>query len=171
MTGSGVQDRARFRLAGLVAGGLMIALTTAGEEPDGTGTIMELRTQVRALSEALAATRAENDVLKVRLDRQAYESGGGGGGDWMPGTPGAGETEYRIVDVNKGLGMAVLNAGRRQGVRPGMTFAVMQGDRSVATLRVVDARGAVAGAVIETAVAWRYPKAQDRAIRVAVRRE
>jgi hypothetical protein len=89
----------------------------------------------------------------------------------MPGARGAGETEYRIVDVNKGLGMAVLNAGRRQGIRPGMTLAVMQGDRSVATLRVVDARGAVAGAVIETAMAWRYPKAQDRVIRVAGRRE
>jgi hypothetical protein len=81
------------------------------------------------------------------------------------------EIDYRIVDVNRGLGMAVLNAGRRQGVRPGMTLAVMQSDRAVATLRVVDVRGAVAGAVIETVMAWRYPRAQDRVIRMAGIRE
>jgi hypothetical protein len=177
MTGGGVQAWARhgsprqWLAAGWVCGCLAGGLTVGAVEPDAAATSAELRTQVRVLSEALATARAENDFLRARLDRQEVESGGGAVGDWVPGGRGARDIEYRIVDVNKGLGLAVLNAGRRQGVRPGMTFAVMQGDRSVATLRVVDARGAVAGAVIETTAAWRYPRAQDRAIRVAGTRE
>jgi hypothetical protein len=177
MTGGDVQGWTRrgvlrhWTAAGLAAGCLVWATAAGAAGPEAAGTIDELRTQVRALSEALATTRAENDFLKARLDRQEVESVGGSVGGLAPGDRSARETEYRIIDVNRGLGMAVLNAGRRQGVRPGMTFAVMQGDRSVATLRVVDARGAVAGAVIETAGAWRYPRAQDRVIPAAGIRE
>lgn len=176
MTEGGVQDRARrgwLRLgmaAGLMSAGLGLVQARAAE-PEALGTIAELKTQVKALSEALAISRAENDFLKARLDRREMESAGGSVGDWMPGGRSAVETDYRIVDVNRGLGMAVLNAGRRQGVRPGMTLAVMQSDRAVATLRVVDVRGAAAGAVIETVMAWRYPRAQDRVIRMAGIRE
>ncbi len=176
MTEGGVQDRARrgwLRLgmaAGLMSAGLGLVQARAAE-PEALGTIAELKTQVKALSEALAISRAENDFLKARLDRREMESAGGSVGDWMPGGRSAVEIDYRIVDVNRGLGMAVLNAGRRQGVRPGMTLAVMQSDRAVATLRVVDVRGAVAGAVIETVMAWRYPRAQDRVIRMAGIRE
>lgn len=177
MTGGGVQNRARrgstrlWMAAGLVSACLVWVVVSKAGASDADGAATELRTQVKVLSEALATARAENDFLKARLDRQEYEPGSGVVGDWAPGSRSAGETEYRIVDVNKGLGMAVLNAGRRQGIRPGMTFAVMQGDRSVARLRVVDARSAVAGAVIEMATAKRYPRAQDRVIRVAGIRE
>lgn len=180
MTGVAVQHRTRGglprRLAASLAASLAAAVLAWGPgvkaaPPGEAGALDELQTQVRALSEALATLRAENDLLKARLDRREHESVGGSVDELAPGDRGDREHEFKVLDVNRGLGMAVLNAGRRQGIRPGMTFAVMQGDRSVATLRVVDARGRVAGAVIEAVTAWRYPEAQDRAIRVAGIRE
>lgn len=162
---SGVQMRHRLRVAWVGFVVVLLVAGTASAEATATAGEVELRSQVQGLSQALAAARLENDVLKARLDRQEYEAAG----EWMPGGARVREAEYRILDVNRELGMAILNAGRRQGVRPGMTFAVMQGERSVATLRVIDARAAVAGAVIETT--RRYPQVQDRAIRMTGTRE
>ena len=71
--------------------------------------------------------------------------------------------EYRILDVNKELGMVILSGGRQDGVKPGVQFAIMQENRAVATVRVVDVRTAVAGAVIQK-TGWAYPRVQDRAI-------
>lgn len=164
----GTHERFTIRRAAMIA--LVIGVAAGGarladaEDEDGGGAREEdLRVQVRVLSAALAAARLENDGLKARLDRKEYESAGGAVGELEPGGTRARGIEFRVLDVNRDLGMAVLSGGRRQGIRPGMTFAVMEGNRSVATLRVIDVRGTVAGAVVETS--RRYPQAQDRAIR------
>ena len=159
-------------------GVVVLALTLAcagglanAEGPPVPAVAVGLQEQVRVLAEALATAHAENDLLKARLDRRQYEAEGGTAGELVPGGRSGGETSGKVLDVNKGLGIVVLNMGRGQGMRPGMTFAIMQGDRSVATVRVVDARAAIAGAVIETVSAWHYPQAQDRAIRMTGSRE
>ncbi len=178
MAPKGIQKQARrgARRPWIAAAAVVSWLVYAGGpalagEPDEAAREAALQGQVRVLSEALAAARAENDVLRARLDREDFDAAGGSVEDVVPGSRRSGDEDCRILDINKGLGMAILSAGRRQGIRPGMVFAVMQGDRSVATLRVVDARMAIAGAVIEKASPWRYPRAQDRAIRVAGSRE
>jgi len=43
----------------------------------------------------------------------------------------------------------VGNVGENQGVKIGMPMRVMRGDRKVATLRVVDVRQKICGAVIQ----------------------
>lgn len=166
-----VRVACRRGLAALAAVCVAQVARPAAGEPDEAGRVAVLQGQVKALSEALATARAENDALKARLDRREFEAAGGTVGDVVPGGRRTGEGEYRILDVNRELGVAVLSAGRRQGVRPGMTFAVMQGDRSVATVRVIDARADIAGAAIESASVWRQPRAQDRAIRVSGARD
>lgn len=127
-----------------------------------TGDLELLRRQVKYLAEALATTKAEVDGLRARLDNRAYEAAGGMTGIRSEAAGMKGK-EYRILDVNKELGMVVLDGGRRDGMKPGVQFAVMQGDRAVATVRVVDVRSAVAGAVIQK-TGWAYPRVQDRVI-------
>lgn len=171
----GIQNRVGRSVRGPGMAMVVLALATglAGAQGPAPGATPAggLQEQVKVLSEALATAHAENDLLKARLDRRLYEAEGGAAGDLMPGGRPGTEASGKVLDVNKGLGIVVLNMGRGQGIRPGMTFAIMQGDRSVATVRVVDARSAIAGAVVETVSAWRYPQAQDRAIRMAGSRE
>ncbi len=132
--------------------------------------VERLRRQVEYLSDTLAAVRSESDALKAGLDRKRFDEAGGTGGESVVGRVEGRGREYKILEVNEELGMAVLNAGRRQGIRPGLQFAVMRGDKSIATLRVIDARPTIAGAVLLN----RYgedPKAQDRAVLVTGIRE
>ncbi len=145
-----------------VAGVLVCAVAGMVSAADEVGEVELLRRQVKYLTEALATTKAEVDGLMARLDNRAYETAGGmavmRSDDAMMRAK-----EYRILDVNKDLGMVVLSGGRQDGVKPGVQFAVMQKDRAVATVRVVDVRAAVAGAVIQK-TGWAFPRVQDRAI-------
>jgi cell shape-determining protein MreC len=55
----------------------------------------------------------------------------------------------RVIAVNSGPRLVVLNVGREQGARVGMPVVVWQGNRVVAELRVVEVRRKICGAVIE----------------------
>ena len=57
----------------------------------------------------------------------------------------------KILDVNPKLRVVVLDVGAEQGVRVGMPFLVLRGDRVVAELRVIEVRPRVSGALIENA--------------------
>jgi hypothetical protein len=57
----------------------------------------------------------------------------------------------KILDVSPKLRAVVLDVGAEQGVRVGMPFMVLRGDRVVAGLRVVEVRPKVSGALIENA--------------------
>lgn len=154
----------RLRQAGRL--GLVAVVLTASApvvRADGTGEVERLRREVRVLAEALATTRLESDELRARLDGRAYEQAGG-----VPGREAlavAGGKEYRVLDVDRELGMVILNGGRRDGLRPGMQFAVISGQRTVATVRIVDVRTAVAGAVIQE-LGRGGPSVRDRAVLV-----
>ena len=126
----------------------------------------DLKRQVGHLAEALAEARAANDGLQARLARQAF-----GEGVTLSEAADAAAmalaTGVRVVDVNRELRMVVLDAGRRQGLAPGVMLSVVQGDRAIARIRVVDVRRALAGAVIED-VAWRaFPAPGDRVLAAA----
>jgi len=121
-----------------------------------TGEVARLRRQVSYLAEALAKSKAEADALKARLDGRVA------GDRRSVAVPGGGRV-FEISDVNRDLGMVILGGGRTDGVKPGMRFAVMQGDRAVATVRVVEVRAAIAGAVIEPRNRA-DPRVRDRAV-------
>lgn len=149
------------RLWLLVAVALVASMPAAGVRAQETapGETERLRRQVSYLAEALAKTKAEADALKARLDEKVA-------GDRRPAAVPGGGRAFEISDVNSELGMVILGGGRTDGVKPGMRFAVMQGDRAVATVRVVEVRAAIAGAVIET-LNRAYPKVRDRAVVMA----
>jgi hypothetical protein len=54
-----------------------------------------------------------------------------------------------VISVKDEWSFVVGNIGEKQGVKIGMPMRVMRGDRKIATLRVVDVRQRICGAVIQ----------------------
>ena len=63
---------------------------------------------------------------------------------------GPGLTSGSVVAVKPDLSLVVANLGASQGVKIGMPFQVWHGDRQIASVRVVDVRDAISGAVIQS---------------------
>lgn len=55
----------------------------------------------------------------------------------------------RVISVKEEWSLVVGNIGEKQGVRMGMPLRVMRGDQVIGTLRVVDVRQRICGAVIQ----------------------
>jgi hypothetical protein len=54
-----------------------------------------------------------------------------------------------VVEVKPELALVVANLGARQGVKTGMPFQVWRGSKQIASVRVVDVRDAVSGAIVQ----------------------
>lgn len=54
-----------------------------------------------------------------------------------------------VISVKEEWSFVVANIGEKQGVKIGMPMRVMRGDKKIATLRVVDVRQRICGAVIQ----------------------
>ena len=54
-----------------------------------------------------------------------------------------------VISVKDEWSLVVGNVGERQGVKIGMPLRVLRGDRKIATLRVVDVRQKICGAIVE----------------------
>jgi hypothetical protein len=57
--------------------------------------------------------------------------------------------EASVLSVKDEWSFVVANIGEQQGVKIGMPLRVMRDDQKIATLRVVDVRQRICGAVIE----------------------
>jgi hypothetical protein len=64
----------------------------------------------------------------------------------------AGLTSGRVIDTKPDLALVVANLGSRQGVKNGMPFQVWRGEKQIASVRVVDVRDAVSGAIIQNTI-------------------
>jgi hypothetical protein len=62
---------------------------------------------------------------------------------------GAGLTSGTVVEYKPDLALVIANLGSRQGVKTGMPFQVWHGDRQIASVRVVDVRDAISGAIVQ----------------------
>ncbi len=159
-----LNERLKPVIVGLVV--LLLGNTVIASEEVKTSEMMRaLQSQVRNLSEALVSAKMEIDYLKARLENRACEATESTG-LLLGGSAILREKEYLILDVNKELGMVVLNGGRRDGIKPGLLFTVINGDKSVATVRIVESRSAIAGAIIQNADR-ELPKVQDRVVLAA----
>jgi hypothetical protein len=85
---------------------------------------MEVETQLRSLNELIA-----------KADKPPPETG-----TLMDGS---------VISVKDEWSLVVGNIGEKQGVKMGMPMRVMRGDKQIATLRVVDVRQRICGAVIQ----------------------
>jgi hypothetical protein len=128
----------------------------------------EAKTAQRQLTEAvrrLALAEVEQEKLAAQLRRlvTAVQSNGNVAGEVaaaaallaqpasteLPAMVAGRLAAAKVVDVNPQLRAVVLDVGGQQGVRVGMPFLVLRGDRVVAELRVVEVRTRVSGALIE----------------------
>lgn len=66
-----------------------------------------------------------------------------------PDTPEPGLMDGSVISVKDEWSFVVGNLGEKQGVKIGMPMRVMRGDQRIATLRVVDVRRKICGAVIQ----------------------
>jgi hypothetical protein len=85
---------------------------------------MEVETQLRSMNELVA--KAENAPAEMAT--------------LMDGS---------VISVKEEWSLVVGNLGEKQGVKMGMPLRVMRGDKRIATLRVVDVRQRICGAVIQ----------------------
>lgn len=58
-------------------------------------------------------------------------------------------SDSRVVSVDPGIGLVVLDAGRRSGLRVGTPISILRGDRPIYSALIVDVRDAIAGAVLQ----------------------
>lgn len=58
-------------------------------------------------------------------------------------------TDGRIISMKDDLSLVVANVGTRQGVAVGMPFQVLRGETVIGTVRIVDARERISGALIQ----------------------
>jgi len=122
-----------------------------------------LRRRLRTLSESLASAQAALDTRKAErapaedaVSRRAGEA-----------------LDCWLVDVNPELETVILSQGARSGVRYGLPLVVTRDRRKVASLRVVDVRETVSGAVVVETASGDYPRKGDRAqvMRTSPRRD
>jgi hypothetical protein len=66
-----------------------------------------------------------------------------------PDAAGPGLMDGSVISVKDEWSFVVGNLGEKQGVKIGMPMRVMRDDRKIATLRVVDVRQKICGAVIQ----------------------
>ena len=119
------------------------------EKPDAESKLV-FQTELRGAEEVLVKA-AVGDF--VALEHKATE-------------PTADLQNGKVSAVKPELGCVVINLGTKQGVKVGMPFQVRRGNKLVATLRVVDARQAFAGTVIQNLVSDKDPIKLGDTVRV-----
>jgi len=110
------------------------------------------RDQVLGLSEAiihLLKTSTGGDALaRMEVEAQLRSSG-----ELATKSQNSSEEatlmDGRVVSVKEEWSLVVGNIGEKQGVKIGMPLRVMRSDKVIATLRVVDVRQRICGAVIQ----------------------
>lgn len=86
-----------------------------------------------------AEMRATSDALGMPTNSQAFVAAP------VPATL----TDGMVISVKEEYALVVANLGREQGVKIGMPFQVWRGEQRIGTVRVVDVRDRIFGAVIQ----------------------
>jgi hypothetical protein len=116
-----------------------------------------LAVQLHKLVSAL--TSNQNVLAEVEATRRLLA-----GTPVAPAGPQTGQRSVlaaRVLDVNPKLRLVVLDIGAEHGARVGMPLLILRGDRVVATVRVVEVRARVCGAVIEKLERMGMPQTGD----------
>jgi hypothetical protein len=111
------------------------------------------RDQMLGLSEAvihLLKTSTGGDAL-ARMEVEAQLRGSNELAAKQRNSPEESATlmDARVISVKEEWSLVVGNIGEKQGVKMGMPMRVMRADKLIATLRVVDVRQRICGAVVQ----------------------
>ncbi len=116
---------------------------------------LQLRERLAALTEAivrfLPSAQSSDAEAHMSLEAEIRASnealGFSGASETVPIDPGL--MDGMVVSVKEDLSLVVMNIGEKQGVKVGMPFTVWRGEEQIASLRVIDVRKRIAGAVIQ----------------------
>ncbi len=100
---------------------------------------------VQSTPDAPAAAKAEAE--------EAIEIAGGAlvlPGDGVQSSRGL--DNAKVVSIDSGIGLVVMNVGRSEGIRVGTPMVVLRGDRPIFTAMIVDVRESISGAVLQDKV-------------------
>jgi hypothetical protein len=131
---------------------------------------MKRREAVLVLDKLLGSTEqllqtAPNYLPKTRSD---YEEATRAAKDYLAGHEaaaipmGVSLSEGQICDVNDQLNAVVINLGKSQGVKEGMTFNVYRDNAQLGTMKIILARDLVSAGLVENLKADTHLKAGDR---------
>jgi hypothetical protein len=119
-----------------------------------------LATSVIALSDCLEKVQANNETIapEARAMAEAAVRQGKKALDAVQGEVEAAEqstvataasNEGKIIATKDDLALVVTSLGREGGVKVGMPFQVLRGDKEIGIIRIVDVRDRISGAVIQ----------------------
>jgi hypothetical protein len=117
------------------------------------------RREAMVLLDKLLATTAQMIQTAPKYDpkvRSDYEVASRAAKDYLAGRSGtaipigSSLTDAEISDVNPELNAVIVNIGKSQGVREGMSFLIYRDDQQVGTVKVVLARDQVSAALVES---------------------
>jgi hypothetical protein len=131
---------------------------------------MKRRESLQLIDKLLASTElmlqtAPNYDPKVRAD---YEVASRAAKDYVAGRDGAAIplaaslSDGRIADINPELNTVILNFGKSQGVKEGMSFFIYRDNAQVGTVKIVLARDLVSAGLVEDLRPDTVLKAGDR---------
>jgi hypothetical protein len=148
-----------------------LGIQTAGNETDALRTrllaaVRDLRLLQKekdaALEQLVALTESVMELLKtsegidaksrLKVEERLRSASAFTSGQELKNVSAAGLTSGRVVDTKPDLALIVANLGSRQGVKTGMPFQVWRGQKQIASVRVVDVRDAVSGAIVQNTV-------------------
>ncbi len=113
----------------------------------------EAREQLVRLNESVMAMLRQSEGIdaksRLRVEEEIRSAASllRDAGDTTSSGPGL--SSGSVVDVKPDLALVVANLGSRQGVKAGMPFQVWRGEQQVGSVRVVDVRDSVSGAVVQ----------------------
>lgn len=134
-----IVEQQKNSLAEALIGLSEAALSHAKNNPQGETTAGKVE-----LDKALATAEKALGVLGNKADSKQVNNNGD-------------LHNARIVSLKEDMGIAVLNVGSRQGVRPGMPFSIYRDDKPVAQALVVDVRQGISAAVLSDLVSKDEP--------------
>lgn len=112
--------------------------------------LVQLSEAARLYEKLAPTTNAEAIATLESAFRKADTALGGSSPNAVEALPvEATISDGMAISVRDDLALVVLNIGTKQGVKVGMPFQVIRGEHIVGTVRVVDAREKIAGAVIQ----------------------
>jgi hypothetical protein len=127
---------------------------------------LQLLDKLLASTELMLRTAPKYDP-KVRAD---YEVASRAAKDYMAGHDGAAIplavslSDGRIADINHELNTVILNLGKSQGVKEGMSFIIYQNNAQVGTVKIVLARDLVSAGLVENLQPNTALKVGDRVV-------
>jgi hypothetical protein len=114
------------------------------------GALIDLVEAVIRYQGVAQTTDAEARVALEAAQRAASKALGGFSSEAVTASPAAATlTDAMVIAVKDDLALVVTNVGRKHGVQVGMPFRIVRGGNDIGTVRVVQVREKIAGAVVQ----------------------